>query len=70
MEKKKIVSTHIENDVRNNQPTLVFTDESGQEWVHEDQPVNNGQYVSVLVHKEKSWFFKVDATQQPLTPNK
>jgi hypothetical protein len=56
--KKKIVSTHIENDVVNGQPTLVFIDEDGQEWVHEDQPMYNGAYVTVLKKKTDSWFFK------------
>lgn len=62
--KKKIVSTHIENDVVNDQPTLVFTDESGEEWVHEDQPTNNGAYVTILKKKTDSWFFNLKNSQK------
>lgn len=55
---KKIISTHIENDVVNGSPTLVFTDEDGEEWVHEEQTSNYGGYITKLVKKQDSWFFK------------
>lgn len=53
-----IVQTHIENDLVNNTPTIVFTDESGQEWVHEEQTSQHAGYITRLVKKEDSWFFK------------
>lgn len=56
--KIKIVATHIENDVVNNYPTLVFTDENGKEWVNEEQSSQHGGYLTVLVEKSKSWYFK------------
>jgi len=57
MEKNYVKSIHIENDIVNSQPTLVYVDMQGEEWVHEEQPVNNGSYVSVLKKKKDSWFF-------------
>lgn len=54
--KLKIVSTHIENDIRNNAPTLVFTDENGTEWVNEETNSQHG-FITTLVKKENSWYF-------------
>lgn len=53
-----IVKTHIENDVVNSSPTIVFTDENGIEWVHEEQTSQYAGYMTMLVEKSKSWFFK------------
>jgi hypothetical protein len=58
--RKIIVSTHIENDLVNNTPTLVFTDTAGQEWVYEEQTSDHAGYITRLVHKEKSWFFNTN----------
>lgn len=55
--KIRIVSTHIENDVVNDKPTLVFTDETRTEWVQEQVPSNHGGYITELVFKNKSWYF-------------
>jgi len=54
----EIVSTHIENDIVNNAPTLVFTDATGQEWVHEEQTTGNSAFITKLVKKQDSWYFK------------
>lgn len=54
--KVKIVSTHIEYDGVNGNPTLVFTDETGIEWVHEEQTTGHG-FLTALVKKDKSWYF-------------
>lgn len=61
----EIVKTHIELDVVNKSPTLVFTDAAGREWVHEEQTSNHGGYITVLVKKENSWFFKAPKPSQP-----
>lgn len=60
MQKTKIVETNIENDLRNGQPTLVYTDEHGTEWVHEEQSSNHGGYITALVKKRDSWYWKKD----------
>jgi hypothetical protein len=59
-EKIMIISTHIENDLRNKKPTLVFTDQNNDEWVHEEQSSNHGGYITALVKKTDSWYFKLD----------
>lgn len=59
MQKTKIVETHIENDLRNGTPTLVYTDEHGTEWVHEEQS-SYGGYITALVKKRDSWYWKKD----------
>lgn len=64
MRKLKIVRTHIENDL-NNQPTLVFTDEQGIEWVHSEQSSNFGGYITQLVKKSESWYFNPEKFGQP-----
>lgn len=64
MSKIKIVSTHIENDL-NKQPTLVFTDEQGIEWVHAEQSSNFGGYITQLVKKSESWYFNPEKFGQP-----
>lgn len=56
--KVKIESIHIERDKKNNEPTLVFTDVNGVEWVHEEIPSNFGGYLTQLVHKKKSWYWQ------------
>lgn len=53
----KIIKTHIENDLVNNSPTIVFTDEDGIEWVHEEQTSDYAGYITRLVKKKDSWFF-------------
>lgn len=58
-EKIAIIRTHIENDVVNNTPTIVFTDVTGQEWVHEEQTSQHSGYITALVKKETSWFFDI-----------
>lgn len=55
-DKIKIISTHIENDL-NKQPTVVFTDEQGIEWVLSEQLSNFGGYITQLVKKSESWYF-------------
>lgn len=55
MEKIKIVSIHMERDVSNNTPTIVFTDEFECEWVH---PASFCGYITELVKKEDSFSFK------------
>jgi hypothetical protein len=47
--KIEIIKTHIENDLVNDFPTLVFTDKLGKEWVLEIE--------GRLVLKENSWYF-------------
>lgn len=60
--KIKIVSTHIENDIRNDNPTLVFTDENGVEWVNEEQTASNmfGGFITAFVKKSDSWYWRKD----------
>lgn len=58
--KIKITSIEIENDVRNGTPTIVYNDEHGQEWVHEEQSSNHGGYITALVKKESSWYWRKD----------
>lgn len=60
IQKTKIIETHIENDLRNGTPTLVYTDEHGVEWVHEEQSSNHGGYITVLVRKRDSWYWRKD----------
>lgn len=56
--KIKIVSTHIENNIVNNYPTLVHTDETGEEWVMSHQSLSNdGGGISQLVKKKDCWYF-------------
>ena len=57
-EKRHILNIHIENDTRNQSPTLVYTDANGVEWVHEEQSSDHGGYIAVLVKKQESWYFK------------
>jgi hypothetical protein len=57
--KTKIVTTHIENDLRNGQPTVVITDENGIEWVHEEQTTGHG-FLTALVKKSDSWYFRTE----------
>jgi hypothetical protein len=59
MKKTTIISTHIENDVRNGSPTIVYTDVDGIEWVYEEQTSSHG-YITALVQKDKSWYWKKD----------
>lgn len=58
MSKIKITEIHIDNDLVNKSPTIVYTDETGTEWVHEEQSSNFGGYITALVPKSKSWYFK------------
>ena len=60
--KNKIMDIHIENDKRNGNPTLVFTDLHGIEWVHEEQTVSDqqGGFITALVRKSDSYYFKED----------
>lgn len=60
MSKIKIVETHIENDTRDQIPTLVFTDENGIEWVHEEQACRHGGFITSLVKKSESWYWATD----------
>lgn len=55
--KIKIVSIHIENDLVNEIPTIVYTDENGIEWVHEEQSSHHG-FITMLVKKEDSYYWK------------
>jgi hypothetical protein len=57
-EKRKITSVHIENDIVNDRPTPVFTDEHGIEWVFEEQTSQYSGYITAFVEKSKSWYFK------------
>jgi len=55
----EIKKMHIENDVVNNEPKIVFTDENGVEWVNSHQTLNNdGSGYSRLTEKSKCWYFK------------
>lgn len=59
MKKIDIIKTHIEYDIVNNNPTLVYTDESDQEWVIDQLPASpHDGFISKLVTKEESWYFK------------
>lgn len=49
----KIVSIHIENDVVNKSPTLVYTDETGEEWVMMGKGL-----INYLEKKKDCWYFK------------
>lgn len=60
MKKIKIVSTHIENDLRNGTPSLVHTDEDGIDWVHEEQTSAIAGYITALVKKDDSWYWRED----------
>lgn len=51
---KEVVKIHIENDVVNNAPTVVFTDVDGVEWVQHTDSVGN----MTLQKKSKSWYWK------------
>ena len=57
--KIQIKSMHIENDVKNDTPTLVYTDENGEEWVHEEQTATYG-YITSLVKKKGSFYWTED----------
>lgn len=50
---REIVKTHIECDQKNYLPCLVYTDETGVEWVEDGE----GRY---LIQKEKSWYFQTE----------
>lgn len=56
----EIIKTHIENDIANNSPTLVFTDANGVEWVNEQQASCHGGFITNFVQKEKSWYFNLE----------
>jgi len=60
----KIIETKIENDVVNNSPTIVFVDETGMEWVYEEQSSNHGGFITKLVEKKNSWYFNPSNKQQ------
>lgn len=56
--KIKILHTHIENNLVNNAPTLVYTDQGGEEWVMSHQSLSNdGGGMSTLVKKKDCWYF-------------
>lgn len=56
--KLKIVSQHIENNLVNNQPTLVYIDETGKEWVMSHKSLcNEGGGISELIKKKDCWYF-------------
>lgn len=46
----KIDKIHIENDRVNRIPTLIYTDNNGNEWVKDE---HRG-----MILKEESWYFK------------
>lgn len=58
-----IIKTHIEYDVVNSSPVIVFTDINGIEWVHEEQTSNFGGYITALIEKSKSWYFKSNSKE-------
>lgn len=60
MEAIKIISVHIEGDKRNGTPTLVYTDADNIEWVHEEQSSSFGGYITMLVMKDHSWYWRND----------
>ncbi len=56
--KMQIVKTHIENDLVNNEPKLVFTDENNDEWVLSHQSMSyDGAGTTVLKKKSDCWYF-------------
>ena len=54
--KTKVDSIHIESDI-NGTPTIVFTDEIGEEWVHSEEPHSHGGFITRLQKKKTSWYF-------------
>jgi hypothetical protein len=55
----QVVSTRIEKDLKNGWPTIVYTDEYGEEWVHEEQVTGQG-LATTLVKKLDSYYWQID----------
>ena len=55
--KISINKTHIEEDLRNQEKRLIYTDEEGTEWVEEPQQTASG-FIQTLVKKLDSWYWK------------
>jgi hypothetical protein len=56
--KIEIIKTHIENDIVNNVPKLIYTDANGIEWVNSHVSLNNdGAGISILKKKSDCWYF-------------
>lgn len=56
MNKTEIVKIHIESDLVNKLPTLVYTDANGIEWVLKSDSI-------YLEEKSKSWYFNPHSTK-------
>lgn len=55
-----IIKTHIEKNLVNNEPTLVFTDENNTEWVMSHNTTDNsGAGFSKLTKKSECWYFQI-----------
>jgi len=64
--KTEIKKLHIENDVVNNEPKLILTDETGKEWVMSSRTVcSEGGSIPVIIAKENDWYF--DDKNKPIT---
>ena len=56
--KKEIKKFHIENDVVNNEPKLIVTDEDGVEWVMSSKTAcSEGAAIPAMIKKQNDWFF-------------
>jgi hypothetical protein len=54
-----VASLHIENDVVNNSPRIIMTDNNGEEWVLSHQTVcHEGGGMAVIEKKKDCWYFK------------
>lgn len=59
MGKLKVETLHIENDVVNNEPKLILTDENGVEWVMSSiTSCSEGGQSPKLIKKKEDWYFK------------
>ncbi len=56
--KIRVNNMHIENDVVNNEPKLILTDENGEEWVMSSRTIcYEGAGVPFLCKKDSDWYF-------------
>ena len=62
--KIKIIGMHIENDIVNGQPTIVYTDENNEEWVWSHKSLSrDGGGTMEFKRKPESWYFKSENKQ-------
>ena len=56
---REVKKIHIENDIVNNKPTLVFTDETGKEWALTHRSIcYEGGGTAEISPKESNWYFQ------------